>query len=386
MSVWKRSLSTENGEFQISAYEATPLINNNCAGAALLTLGTDFASGAVTSSNLGATTDGNLPSCSPDSVENVWFKVVVPASGNLAVETQSASNSVFSDSVISIYSGDCNSLTEIACDDDGGEGSFSKINLTDQAPGTTLYIGVWKRSSNTDNGEFQVSAYEISPPANNKCTGATSLTVGTDFASGAVTSSNSNSTTDGNLPSCNPDATENVWFKVVVPASGNLTVEAQEVSGSSFNAPVISVYNGACGALTEIACDVYSSPNSLPLISLTGQTPGNTLYISVWKYGSSTDNGEFQVSAYDNTALSTHEIVNNKNNITVYPNPFSDILHISDISKIKSIVVIDALGKQVKTIEKPSSQLYLNDLKSGLYLITLKMMDGTTKTIKAIKK
>lgn len=360
--------------------------NDNCSGATQITVGTDFTSEAVTSNNTASSTDSTLPVCNPDAVENVWFKVVVPASGNLTVETRSVSNSSFDDSVLTVYTGDCNSLTEIACDDDSGAGSFSKVKLSGQTPGTTLYISVWKYSSNTENGEFQVSAYEVSPPSNNNCAGATTLTVGTDFPSGSVIASNSGATTDGALPSCNLDSVENIWFKVVVPASGNITLEAQEVSGSPFSSPVISVYSGTCGNLTEIACDVTSSQNFLPLVSLTGQTPGTTLYVSVWKYNSSTDDGEIQISAYDNTILSTHETLNSKNKITVSPNPFSDVLNISDISKVKSVTVTDALGKPVKTIEKPTSQLYLNDLKTGLYLVTLKMTDGTTKTIKTIKK
>jgi len=53
---------------------------------------------------------------------------------------------------------------------------------------------------------------------------------------------------------------------------------------------------------------------------------------------------------------------------------------------VKSVWVPDVSGKSVKTIEKPTSQMYLNDLQSGLYFITLKMKDGTLKTIKTIKK
>ncbi|MDW9378796.1 T9SS type A sorting domain-containing protein [Chryseobacterium sp. JV558] len=221
---------------------------------------------------------------------------------------------------------------------------------------------------------------------NDNCSGATSLTVGTNFASAAITTNNTSATTDGNLPSCNPDAVENVWFKVVVPASGNLTLEIRETAGSSFDDSVLTVYSGSCGSLTEIDCDDDSGEDFFSMISLTGQTPGNTLYVSVWKYDSNTDNGEFQISAYDDSLLSTHEVVNSKNNITVFPNPFNDTITISDISKVKSVSVLDASGKSVKTIEKPTSQMYLNDLKSGLYFITLKMTDGTVKTIKAIKK
>jgi hypothetical protein len=47
---------------------------------------------------------------------------------------------------------------------------------------------------------------------------------------------------------------------------------------------------------------------------------------------------------------------------------------------------MDISGKLAKVIEKPSPTIYLGELKEGVYLITLKMKNGTTKTIKTIKK
>lgn len=360
--------------------------NDDCTGAISLTVGTDFTSGAITANNTGATTDGSAPSCNSDAVENVWFKVVVPQSGNLKIETNEASGSTFDDTVLNVYSGTCGALNEIDCDDDGGSGYFSSISLTGQTPGTTLYINVWKYSDTTDSGEFQISAYDPIPPANDNCSGAVPLTPGTDFASGATTVTNVGATTDGSLPPCNSDAVENVWFKVTVPQSGNLKIETQQVSGSDFDDSVLSVYSGTCGSLTEVGCDEDSGDGYFSILTLTGQTPGSTLYINVWKYSSSTDNGEFQISAYDDTLLSTQEIADNKKKITASPNPFSDQLTISDISGVQSISITDTSGKLVKTIEKPTSSLYLKDLKEGLYFVTLKMKDGSIKTIKTIKK
>ena len=149
---------------------------------------------------------------------------------------------------------------------------------------------------------------------------------------------------------------------------------------------MLSVYSGTCGSLTEIDCNDDNIQDAFSSILLTGQTPGTTLYVSVWKYNSDISSGEFQISAYDDTPLSTHEVADNKKEITASPNPFTDQLTISDISGVQSISIIDTSGKLIKTIEKPTSSIQLKDLKEGLYFIILKMKYGSIKTIKTIKK
>jgi len=75
----------------------------------------------------------------------------------------------------------------------------------------------------------------------------------------------------------------------------------------------------------------------------------------------------------------------NKSNISVYPNPFTDVLKISDVKGVKSISVSDASGREVKSLA-PAAELNLSNLKEGLYIVNLKMEDGSVKTFKAIKK
>ncbi|WP_423975022.1 T9SS type A sorting domain-containing protein [Kaistella sp.] len=52
---------------------------------------------------------------------------------------------------------------------------------------------------------------------------------------------------------------------------------------------------------------------------------------------------------------------------------------------MKSISVSDVSGRQVKNM-KPSAELNLSDLKTGLYIVTLHMEDGTVKSFKTVKK
>ncbi|WP_447951198.1 GEVED domain-containing protein [Chryseobacterium koreense] len=75
----------------------------------------------------------------------------------------------------------------------------------------------------------------------------------------------------------------------------------------------------------------------------------------------------------------------NKDAVSVYPNPFTDILRISDVKNVKSITISDVSGRQVKTLA-PAAELNLSSLNAGLYLVTLHMNDGSVKTVKAIKQ
>ena len=75
----------------------------------------------------------------------------------------------------------------------------------------------------------------------------------------------------------------------------------------------------------------------------------------------------------------------NKSKVSVYPNPFTDVLKISDVKGVKSVSVNDVSGRLVKTLA-PSAELNLSSLKAGLYIVNLQMEDGTVKSVKAIKK
>lgn len=75
----------------------------------------------------------------------------------------------------------------------------------------------------------------------------------------------------------------------------------------------------------------------------------------------------------------------NKKQISVYPNPFTDVVNISNIDSVASISIGDSSGKMIKTL-KPEKSLILSSLSKGLYIINLKMIDGTTKSFKVIKK
>lgn len=85
-------------------------------------------------------------------------------------------------------------------------------------------------------------------------------------------------------------------------------------------------------------------------------------------------------------SLSESQLLDEQNDIKVYPNPFVSDLNIPDVSKVKSILVRDTSGATVKTINNPSSSIYLGDLKSGIYYLRFEMKDGSTRKLSTVIK
>ncbi|WP_223033705.1 T9SS type A sorting domain-containing protein [Hanstruepera marina] len=93
-------------------------------------------------------------------------------------------------------------------------------------------------------------------------------------------------------PGCGNYAGGDVWFKTVVPASGGLTIDTQDIEITN---GAMAVYTGSCNALTLVSCDDNTSSNGLmPLIIRTDLTPGETLYIRFWENGND-NNGTFGI-------------------------------------------------------------------------------------------
>ncbi|WP_347219948.1 GEVED domain-containing protein [Chryseobacterium sp.] len=94
---------------------------------------------------------------------------------------------------------------------------------------------------------------------------------------------------------------------------------------------------------------------------------------------------DYTIKVEDVTLATSETGMNKKAEVSIYPNPFKDILKISDTKGVKSIIVTDIAGRQLKTLNA-SNEINLSDLNAGLYLITLQMEDGNNKVLKAIKK
>ncbi|KQT26264.1 hypothetical protein ASG22_06225 [Chryseobacterium sp. Leaf405] len=381
-----------NASFNICVGTPPPApANDECINVTTVTVNPDLNCGSVVSGTTVSATSSNLAvaPCTGTADDDVWYSFTATSTvhrvslSNVVSTGISSSTSLYTQ----VFSGACGSLTSVQC------GTTNTTNLTGLTVGQTYYVRVYNSNTNSATATY-ANTFDFCvgtpppPPANDVCSGAISLTVGNNFAANPMVATNISATTDSTT-TCQSNRNNNVWFSVVVPASGSVTVETAAVTGSGFIDSVLSAHSGICGSLANVACndDISSGTNNFSKISLTGQTPGATLYFSVWRYSLTGADGQFRISAYDSSIpLATGEVKSEKDNLKIYPNPFVDVLSISDSKNVKSIFINDIAGRLVKTITSPESTLYLGELKSGMYLVTLQMNDGSKQTIKAIKK
>ncbi|MDG5490502.1 Calx-beta domain-containing protein [Psychroserpens sp. SPM9] len=130
------------------------------------------------------------------------------------------------------------------------------------------------------------------PPANDDCSGAISLTPTLTCSYSTYTNFNATDSSSETAPGCASYNGGDVWFSVLVPASGELTIDTNNID---FTDGGMAVYSGACGSLALIECDDDDSTNgNMPYISRNDFTPGTTVYIRVWEYGGN-DSGDFGI-------------------------------------------------------------------------------------------
>ncbi|MEP2935746.1 MAG: T9SS type A sorting domain-containing protein [Gilvibacter sp.] len=121
----------------------------------------------------------------------------------------------------------------------------------------------------------------------------------------------------------------------------------------------------------------------------------NTLTFATSVYSSDIDNdGDMDVLSasqnddtiawYENlTILGVND--NELTNFTIYPNPSSEFLFISESHLIQKVEVFDLLGKKMNSFKEDFEQLDIANLRSGLYLIKI-YSDNTIYLEKFIKK
>jgi hypothetical protein len=125
------------------------------------------------------------------------------------------------------------------------------------------------------------------------------LTVGTSYGDNPLDGTVTGATADAEPNACGSNG-PGVWYSVVVPDNGNLTIETgpDAATGDIGFDSLIEVFSGSCGMLTSIECDDDDGTSLFSFIELTSLNAGDTLYIRVWESGGN-DDEPFSISAYN---------------------------------------------------------------------------------------
>ncbi|WP_034061620.1 GEVED domain-containing protein [Lacinutrix jangbogonensis] len=277
--------------------------NDDCAGAIALT--PNIACTYTTYTNQNAT-DSSVsdPGCADYNGGDVWFSILVPASGQLTIDTQT---DVITDGGMAVYSGACGSLALIECDDDdSANGLMPSITRSDFVPLSTIYVRVWEYGNN-NNGDFGICVTTPASITNDDCVGATSLTVN---PTETCTTSTSGTTVDATQSTagitCNGftgDSSDDVWYSfIATDANHDITVTPGTLGDF-----VIDLRSGACNGTTINCADAVASGNEI--INASGLSIGTTYYVRIYSYTTTGDEGTFDIciTSPGCTALSTSD-------------------------------------------------------------------------------
>ncbi|MCP1300128.1 T9SS type A sorting domain-containing protein [Chryseobacterium sp. S0630] len=351
-----------------------PPPNDECINAITLPVNSDVnCSVATAGSTVGATASNiSAPTCNGVAKPgDVWFKFTATATGHLIQLKDLVSLGVqFGNEIyFQLFSGDCGNLTSINCSH--RMGGVSGLTI-----GQTYYIRVFNTRYPSEVVGFNICIGTLPPvPVNDSCSGALVASVFpySYTQTDALAATNNN----GFVTTCSPAMNDGTWFTFTGDGSTHKIIVSP--IGNEF--PKVGVYKGGCGSLTCITRGWHSTPISIDTV------PGTVYYVNVGNESSTVDYLEFPFTiTISKGTLGVSEVSKNGESIEVYPNPFTNVLNIAKPDKVKSVSILDSTGRLIKTIEKPSSELHLKDLKEGMYLVVLHMKDGSKQTVKAIKK
>lgn len=272
--------SSNFGDFTLTATPAAQVSQE-----VLCNAGIAVTDGTTTFSTVGGCADG-IAGCGQSAAAPAkWFVYTATCNGPVTIDTCGSSF----DTVLNVYTGTCDALTEIACNDDSFTcpQTFRASQVTfDVAAGTTYRIRASGFNGAAGNVVMNIRS---AAPTNNVCSNASAILAGT---TGFDTTC---AVPDGIGAPCVFNAAKALWYTYTANCTGTVNVNT---CPTQFDTG-LSAYSGSCDGLSIVACndDAFSCPTNtlaseinFPVVS------GETYFIRVSGFNGSAGAGEFTVT------------------------------------------------------------------------------------------
>jgi|GEM_PF-1238023 len=325
--------------FTICTYPSPPApVNDECSAGSELNVGVDFETSYIIGDSTSSTRNVNDPLVICEILEfaekgkDVWYSVTVPESGRLKLETRTNNDPYLTDTGLQAYSGDCGNLSTIYCDSDSGEYFFSYMELDNLEPGSEIMVRAWGHAGTY--GYFKIAAYDDTPVC--------------EYPSNVIVMDITETTAQVTWDAPSP-----------TPAGGYEYIV--QLAGSGYP-------GGATGTTT--------TSTTVLLDNLTPDTDYEVYVKSICSLNGSAWEGPIPFTT--EASLGVNDF--GQERFTFYPNPVTDILHVSYFETIQSIAVHGISGERVleMSLNATSGEIDLSALSSGLYLIEARTESNIT--------
>ncbi|MCR9245274.1 MAG: hypothetical protein NXI31_09600 [bacterium] len=261
--------STSVGDHNVNVAFVTP---DECAGAITIV---DGVNGPM--DNTGATDSLPVFSCSTSN-SDIWFVHTASCDGMLTVTTDTAGPGSITDTVMEAW--DMCGGTVLACDDDGGPGTYSEVTIPVTA-GVDYYFRVGDFGTTVNQGLFNITVLNMAAPTafNDECPCAAVVVDGVNTGLDST-----GSTVSSPSWSCGFVTGGDVWYTYTATDCGDLTIDT---NNSTFDT-VLEVWDACGGNVLGCNDDINGSANRQSEVILPGVLLGETFLIRVGGFSTAT--------------------------------------------------------------------------------------------------
>ncbi|QNJ99229.1 T9SS type A sorting domain-containing protein [Constantimarinum furrinae] len=345
--------------------------NDECINAQTIACGE-----TLLGSTLNALFDPTAPVCTtPITAPGVWY-TFEDTSGLITDYTVSlCDGGTAYDSKITVYSGDCGTLTCVG-DNDDSCGLQSEVSW--QGDGSTTYY-ILVHGFGSAQGDFSINlACTPVPPPNDMIVNSIDVDeIGFPYTDPAVAMPAA-TTENGNPTGCAIDGANGVWYNFVAAGNGTATASIVSPAGASFIVFYKAPDENAVETDLEYFFQVGNQCAPGTTANITTEA-GQAYYLFVVNTGGITD------IVIDGTNLGTAD--NTIEGFSYYPNPANEVLNLSSIEMIDSVSIYNILGQQVlgMDVNATRSELNVSSLTTGTYIMKVSV-NGEIGTYQIIKE